>query len=260
MEKVIKKYDIWLADFPFRENNGEYKTRPVIALEDGKVLILTAPVTSHSPRIEYEKEYELKDWQKEGLSRPSVVRLTQSEDILRDWYVHKLGHLTDDDISNLETLLVESVDVVKDDWDKKWEEKFGPTNITKVMSVEDTLKELKKMEEFDPAQEIKNEEEISNATEPEEMVNRGLADMINELIKSEYDAITDYNNAISTIVAENKMLELIPIFEDIREEENVHVGQLQKALQQVSDAADNIDKGVKEAEGQLEEPPTEEEE
>lgn len=105
---------------------------------------------------------------------------------------------------------------------------------------------------------IKNEEEISNATEPEEMTNRGLADMINALIKSEFDAVTDYNNAISTIVAENKMLELIPIFEDIRDEENVHIGQLQKALQQVSEAADNINKGVEEAEGQLEEPATQE--
>ena len=104
----------------------------------------------------------------------------------------------------------------------------------------------------EPAQEIKNEEEISNAAEPEEVINRGLADMINELIKSEYDAITDYNNAIATIVAENQMSELIPIFEDIRDEENVHVGQLQKALQQVSAAADNVSKGMKEAEGQLE--------
>lgn len=81
--------------------------------------------------------------------------------------------------------------------------------------------------------------------------NNGIADMLNDLIKSEFDAISDYNNAISTIIAEDPESPMIKVFEDILKEENIHVGQLQTALQQVSPAADEIDKGVEEAEEQL---------
>lgn len=176
------------------------------------------------------------------------------KDVMTEYPKLMKGNRLEEDVSKEGTVCREDI---KDDYSEE-------DNYLDTMFSEEQLQAQRnhreQEEKFDPAQELKNEEEISNATEPEEMINRGLADMINELIKSEYDAITDYNNAISTIVAENKMLELIPIFEDIREEENVHVGQLQKALQQVSDAANNIDKGVEEAEGQLEEPTTTDEE
>lgn len=81
--------------------------------------------------------------------------------------------------------------------------------------------------------------------------NNGIADMLNDLIKSEFDAISDYNNAISTIIAEDPESPMIKVFEDILKEENLHVGQLQAALQQVSPAADEIDKGVEEGQEQL---------
>lgn len=81
--------------------------------------------------------------------------------------------------------------------------------------------------------------------------NNGIADMLNDLIKSEFDAISDYNNAISTIITEDPESPMIKVFEDILKEENLHVGQLQAALQQVSPAADEIDKGVEEAQEQL---------
>lgn len=89
-------------------------------------------------------------------------------------------------------------------------------------------------------------------TEPtKEEVRSGLADMINNLIKAEYDAVTDYNNAITTVLAENKYTDLIDVFQDILEEENLHIGQLQRALKEVSEAAENINKGEIEADKQL---------
>lgn len=80
-------------------------------------------------------------------------------------------------------------------------------------------------------------------------VDNGLADMLNNLIKSEYDAVTDYNNAISTIIAEGKYESMIDVFKDIRDEEFTHIGQLQKALNEVADALPHIESGEKEAEG-----------
>lgn len=36
----------------------------------------------------------------------------------------------------------------EDKWDKAWEQKFGPTDQVKIMSAEDTLKELEEMANF----------------------------------------------------------------------------------------------------------------
>lgn len=213
MEKIIRDFEIWLADFPFREHNGKSKIRPVLVLKGRFLLIETAQITSHSPRSEFIGDYEIKNLLPTGLDKQSTIRLNQIEKLNKNLFLHKLGKLADEDIKEINKLLLELNEDIED-----------------VVLTDNTLS-------------------IEEPTEVQK--NNGIADMLNNLIKSEFDAISDYNNAISTIIAEDPESPMIKVFEDILKEENIHVGQLQTALQQVSPAADEIDKGVEEAEEQL---------
>lgn len=93
-----------------------------------------------------------------------------------------------------------------------------------------------------------------NADQPE---SKGVADLINELIIDEFEAITGYNNAITTITSIDPESTMLNVLNDIINEENTHVGQLQAALKEVSEAANNIMSGNNEGEGQLGNPEVE---
>lgn len=88
-------------------------------------------------------------------------------------------------------------------------------------------------------------------TANEEMDEYELATSLNNLIRDEYEAIDGYNDMISDLEENEQNKDLIPVLDDINNEENTHVGQLQEALKTVSPAADHISKGELEAEGQL---------
>ena len=75
--------------------------------------------------------------------------------------------------------------------------------------------------------------------------------MINKLIIDEFEAIDGYNSAISTVITEMPDSPIIDVLNDIIAEENVHVGQLQRALLLVSTSAQDIAKGAKEGKEQI---------
>lgn len=64
-------------------------------------------------------------------------------------------------------------------------------------------------------------------TTPEE---NGVQNMIQFLIKDEWDAIEGYNNAIQTLKGMGNYDDLCSVLQEISNEELIHVGQLQKAL------------------------------
>lgn len=80
--------------------------------------------------------------------------------------------------------------------------------------------------------------------------DNGLASVINTLIQDEFEAIQGYNDAIVNFEAEGRS-DLTQVLYDILNEENLHVGQLETLLEQVSGSANSIDKGKAEAETQL---------
>ena len=83
----------------------------------------------------------------------------------------------------------------------------------------------------------------------------GVASMLNGLIKSEYDAIEDYNAALATLNGADKdYSEMINVITDIVGEEHVHVGQLTELMKIVSPNVARQEEGQKEAEEQIEEP------
>jgi len=84
----------------------------------------------------------------------------------------------------------------------------------------------------------------------------GIASLLNLAIIDEFEAIDTYNSQIATIrdlISKEKNVEVIAKYEDIIEilteitnEENIHVGQLQKALILVSSNANLIIDGQSE--------------
>lgn len=84
----------------------------------------------------------------------------------------------------------------------------------------------------------------------------GTAGLINALIQDEWQAIQGYNDAIATLSTTDIDTDIINVFKDIANEENIHIGQLQKALEMVSPNVSSISDGEQEGAKQLEEPDT----
>lgn len=89
-------YAIYLAKVRF-EDSAEYKKRPVLLLyyKNGKAVC--RKVTSQPVITNYPGEVELLDWNKEGLRKPSVVRMSKHFLLDKSDLIHKIGNLTQED-------------------------------------------------------------------------------------------------------------------------------------------------------------------
>lgn len=83
--------------------------------------------------------------------------------------------------------------------------------------------------------------------------NNSVANRLITAINDEWKTIDLYNSIISelSVIDGDDYKKMITVIEDIVNEENVHVGQLQKALELISPDTADIAKGEKEAEGQI---------
>lgn len=87
---------------------------------------------------------------------------------------------------------------------------------------------------------------------PTEGPQFGLSELLNHAIKSEFDAISEYN-ALALAAREEGFDDIVKIAEEIGTEENKHVGQLQEALKLVSPNAEAIEVGKEEGQQQVSE-------
>lgn len=78
----------------------------------------------------------------------------------------------------------------------------------------------------------------------------GLSNAIIQEINGEWETIQHYNDLISIMRTEGRD-DMINVISDIVDEENKHIGQLQKCLQMISPNVFEIDSGETEAIGQL---------
>lgn len=88
---------------------------------------------------------------------------------------------------------------------------------------------------------------------PEPGVDTGLASALIASINDEWATIDKYNSLMSTMSYEQRD-DMIPVIQDIVNEENRHVGQLQKLLETISTNTELINKGQQEAEKQIDTP------
>ena len=90
---------------------------------------------------------------------------------------------------------------------------------------------------------------------PQPGPNTGVADMLIAAINDEWEAIQTYNSIISTLTYESannyEFSNMIPVIQDIVNEENKHVGQLQELLKVISPNTESIRDGEIEARGQF---------
>lgn len=89
--------------------------------------------------------------------------------------------------------------------------------------------------------------------DPNQPTDTTVAGRLITAINDEWKTIDLYNSIISELSTTDgdDYKKMIPVIEDIVNEENVHVGQLQKALELISPDTADIAKGEKEAEGQI---------
>ena len=87
-----------------------------------------------------------------------------------------------------------------------------------------------------------------------------LTNLINALVKDEWDAVEGYNGAIATLTDQSGMENVISVLTDIRDEEYVHIGQLESCLSLLKgDPVKQIEDGNDEGFEQLELPEEDEE-
>ncbi len=93
--------------FDFVERKG-YKYRPVIVLDVAEDIALTAAtVTGVETRLSFPHDYVLADWQKEGLAKPSLVRLDKIAliPLANVGTARKIGELSRSDKIGLQDIL-----------------------------------------------------------------------------------------------------------------------------------------------------------
>ena len=205
---------------------------------------------------------EMEDLKKRGMSLlefidPKIVELAKKYNLIIDEFndgFNVLGKTSDIDAfykeySNLKDLNENVEDQIKED-------------VVDIEVTEDPNKEAD-VEVSETETEIENPEEIPASPTTSDAM--GVANMLNALIRDEWEAIDGYNSTISSYRAmiDNEYPEadksidysaLIKILEDISAEENNHVGMLQKALSLVSPNVSEIKDGEKEAENTIENP------
>ena len=88
-----EKWDIWNAFFKFEDNTDDGKVRPVLVLGSDEYFTISAEITKHEPREEFEGEVAIKYWQEAGLKFPSTVRLTKVLELSDFSFSNKVGKL-----------------------------------------------------------------------------------------------------------------------------------------------------------------------
>ena len=131
----------------------------------------------------------------------------------------------------------EAEEIVRDYVTKKW-----PDREFEIVSTE----------EFEEVEESLNESlgEVTDAQPIETGPAVGMATVISDLIKDEYEAIDGYNSAIATAEAEG-FEDMVKVLTEIQAEENLHIGQLQTLMNTIDPNAHLVDDGRQEGIEQL---------
>ena len=137
---------------------------------------------------------------------------------------------------------------------------YGGQNVVITSRKENTDKtneELKMDESIIPGVEegwkqlVEHSEEdfVDKAEEADQIeANVGIAGLLSNLIQGEWQTINDYNVAIKNARAEG-LDDVADIMANIVKDENTHVGNLETAMKLVTNEAEHIEDGEKEAEG-----------
>lgn len=105
MTLSLNKWDIWLAKVAFEDAPNITKNRPVLVMDDMKCLVLSFKITSHSPRTNFKDKYQIIEWKKAGLLKPSTLRISKKLLLPKECFVFQLGRLQSIDKKNVINIL-----------------------------------------------------------------------------------------------------------------------------------------------------------
>lgn len=135
------KYEIYNAIVYFEEKN-EYKARPILIYEIDNEYAMCDIFTITSQNKQYTYDYEIKEWQKAGLLKPSYIKLADMKVIDNNFIKTKLGVLQPIDIDGMEKVLRQLLN------DKKRAlEKYNETASNKIEIPNEVIEELNKNKE-----------------------------------------------------------------------------------------------------------------
>ena len=96
----MRSGEIWWAKVAFEDQEG-WKERPVLITSKNQALIVAYKITSKN-RGNTAEEFEILEWKKAGLPKPSFIRLGKMLRLTEDVLTEKIGKLTVGDTMRLE--------------------------------------------------------------------------------------------------------------------------------------------------------------
>lgn len=100
----LHNFDVLFVRFPLQEDHDVTLPHPAVVI-DGSCY-LTAVCTSKLYKPYYDElNYQIIDWKGAGLRKPTVIKLNRQSHIDDDDIIAYLGHLSDEDVTNIKELL-----------------------------------------------------------------------------------------------------------------------------------------------------------
>lgn len=106
------KGEVWFVGFPLEENPDEILNRPVVVLDEDKLGVLSVKVTKHKVRSEDPYDTPILYWQQAHLRFASTARVSKVINLQPESFIMKIGDLHPDDLSRIEELYIDFVEVV----------------------------------------------------------------------------------------------------------------------------------------------------
>lgn len=145
----MRKYDIYTAKVYYEDDLTKYKVRPVLVLDNQHVIAVIAKITGTSPRENYKGEIVIQDWEEAGLNKPSTIRLSKQYKVDKNKDLRNyVGHLSKNDIKQVERFICTNIEECYDDFDRRWDVKFSKYADVSLDSKE-ALRILREMIEFE---------------------------------------------------------------------------------------------------------------
>ena len=116
--------EVWIAKFPFEEDNSQYRIRPVIilgtTLTDDEVEVvdieeleekyLSTKITTHECRQNDKFDTIIVKWREANLTRESVARVSKTIVLERSQLLRKIGDADESDFFNILERYVEFIE------------------------------------------------------------------------------------------------------------------------------------------------------
>lgn len=100
----LHNFDVLFVRFPLQEDHDVTIPHPAAVIDGSCYLMTVCTSKLHKPYYD-ELNYQILDWKGAGLRKPTVIKLNRQSHIDDDDIIVYLGHLSDEDIANIEELL-----------------------------------------------------------------------------------------------------------------------------------------------------------